>query len=328
MYDGNGRGTSVTDSTVLGKAAPRRHLLSVDDLGGAELDRIVRRGAEFAAGLGDGARPLADQVVGVLFRKTSTRTRTAFSVGALRLGARLVTYGPDDLQENTGETIADTGRVLSRMLDVLVARTAGPEDELRAYAAQQRMAVVNAMSAGEHPTQALTDLTTLLRHFGRVEGLRVLYVGEGNNTAAALALALTRYPGTELHLRTPPGYGVGADYLRRAAAHAQRAGSSVEQRHTMERLPDVDVVYTTRWQTTGTSKPDPRWREVFAPFQVDRAVMAANPGAVFMHDLPAHRGEEVTADVLDGPRSIAFDQAENKYHSARAVLEWCAGAAR
>jgi ornithine carbamoyltransferase len=311
-----------------GRTPVRRHLLSVDDLDDVELDRIVRRGAEFAEGCADGERPLRDQVVGVLFRKTSTRTRTAFAAGALRLGAQVITYGPADLQENTGETVADTGRVLSRMLDVLVARTTGPEDELRAYADQQRMAVVNAMSAGEHPTQALTDLTTLLRHFGRVAGLRVLYVGEGNNTAAALALALSRYPGTELHLRTPPGYGLPERYLRRAAENAERAGSSVEQRHDMARLPEVDVVYTTRWQTTGTTKPDPRWREVFAPFRVDRAVLATSPGAVFLHDLPAHRGDEVTAEVLDGPCSLAFDQAENKYHSARAVLEWCAGAPR
>ncbi|HEU5331182.1 MAG TPA: hypothetical protein VFU73_00410 [Actinocrinis sp.] len=304
-----------------------RHLISIDDLDDDGLDWIVQRGAEHAAGEHETARPLRDRVVAVLFRKTSTRTRTAFSAGALRLGAQLITYGPDDLQENTGETVADTGAVLSRMLDVLVARTAGPDEELRAYAAQNRMAVVNAMSATEHPTQALTDLTTLLRRFGRIKGLRVLYAGEGNNTASALALALSRYSDTSLYLRTPPGYGLQPRYLERAKANAESSGSLVEERHDMDRLPQVDIVYTTRWQTTGTAKPDPAWRDVFAPFQVDAAVMAANPGALFMHDLPAHRGEEVTAEVLDGPRSIAFDQAENKYHSARAVLEWCAGAA-
>lgn len=337
MYDGNassatmshnGAGQALRTVERRGRPTARRHLLSIDDLDDTELDRIVRRGAEFADGRHDGELPLREHVVGVLFRKTSTRTRTAFSVGALRLGAQVMTYGPGDLQENTGETVADTGRVLSRMLDVLVARTSGPEGELRAYADQERMAVINAMSAGEHPTQALTDLTTLLRHFGRVSGLRVLYVGEGNNTASALALALSRYPNTELYLRTPPGHGVEPGYLERATRHAKRVGAWVEQRHTMELLPVVDVVYTTRWQTTGTSKSDPRWREVFAPFQVDRAVLATSPNAVFMHDLPAHRGEEVTAEVLDGPRSIAFDQAENKYHSARAVLEWCVGAGR
>lgn len=306
----------------------RRHLISLDDLGDDDLRWIVNRGADYSAGRLDHTRPLDELVVGILFRKTSTRTRTAFSAGALRLGAKLITYGPGDLQENTGETVDDTGQVLAGMLDVLVARTAGPEAELRAYANQERMAVINAMSAEEHPTQGLTDLTTLTRLFGSVDGLRVLYVGEGNNTASALALGLTRFPGTELHLRTPPGYGLRADYLDRAQIHAKCAGSVVEERHDVDDLPEVDVVYTTRWQTTGTVKPTPDWREVFAPFQVDQAMMDRCPGAVFLHDLPAHRGEEVTAEVLDGPASAAFEQAENKYHSARAVLEWCAGGPR
>jgi ornithine carbamoyltransferase len=304
--------------------AERRHLISIGDLSDDQLRWIVQRGAEYSCGSAGATQPLSGTVVGVLFRKTSTRTRTAFSAGALRLGAALITYGPDDLQLTTGESIEDTGAVLSSMLDVLVARTAGPEAELRTYADQKRMSVINAMSAVEHPTQALADLTTIVRHFGRVEGVRVLYVGEGNNTASALTLALSRYPGTELHLRTPPGYGVEQRYLDQAAESARRSGARVEQRHDLSGLPPVDVVYTTRWQTTGSTKPTPDWRSEFAPFQVNEALMTACPGAVFMHDLPAHRGEEVTGAVLDGPGSIAFAQAENKYHSARAVLEWCA----
>jgi ornithine carbamoyltransferase len=305
--------------------AERRHLISIDDLTDDDLRRIVLRGAEFSAGSVASARPLSETVVGMLFRKTSTRTRVAFSAGALRLGARLITFGPGDLQENTGESVEDTAAVLSCMLDVLVARTVGSTAELRAYANQTRMSVINAMTAPEHPTQALADLTTITRHFGQVEGVRILYVGEGNNTATALTLALARYPGTELYLRTPPGYGVEQSFLDRAAVSARRGGALVEQGHDMADLPKVDVVYTTRWQTTGTTKPTPDWRELFAPFQVNEAVLAACPDAVFMHDLPAHRGEEVTAEVLDGPTSIAFAQAENKYHSARAVLEWCVG---
>ncbi|ASW55437.1 ornithine carbamoyltransferase [Plantactinospora sp. KBS50] len=304
---------------------PRRHLISIDDLGDEDLRWIVRRGAEYSAGTAGDARPCDGDVVGLLFRNTSTRTRTAFSAAALRLGGRLITYGGQDLQENTGETVGDTGEVLSRMLDVLVVRSAGGDAELRGYAVSHRMAVVNAMSASEHPTQALTDLTTLTRHFGSVEGLRVLYVGEGNNTASALCLALSRFAGTELHLRTPAGFGVDPYFLDRAATAAKANDARVAQRHDMAALPQVDVVYTTRWQTTGTTKPVPNWRELFAPFQVDRGVLDRCGAGVFMHDLPAHRGEEVTAEVLDGPASIAFAQAENKYHSARAVLEWCSG---
>lgn len=300
-----------------------RRLVSLDDLGDEDLRSIVARGAHFASGAGAGERPLDGWIAGIYFKRTSTRTRTAFSVGALRLGAQTVTYGPDDLQVNTGETEADTGRVLARMLDVLVARTAGPVAELEALSGEGRLPVVSAMGALEHPTQALTDLTTLQLRFGRVEGLHVLYLGEGNNTATALALALTRYPGTRLELRTPPGYAVDAGIMAKARRQAEQHGASVEERHDMDALPaDADAVYTTRWQTTGTSKADPDWRSVFAPFQVNDAVLERNPKAVFLHDLPAHRGEEVTAQVLDSSRSIAFDQAENKLHSAMAVLEW------
>ena len=301
-----------------------RHLISIDDLDDVDLYALVARGAEFSAGTAGRPEPRTGDIVGVYFSKTSTRTRTAFSSGALRLGARIIAYGPGDLQLNTGETSEDTGRVMSGMLDVLVARTAGDPAEMRAWAAQQRMAVINAMCADEHPTQALTDLTTLRRQFGRVEGLRVLYIGEGNNTASALSLALTRFPGVEFELRTPPGYGLDPSYRERAAAQAARYGAVFRERHDMTDLPGgLDVVYTTRWQTTGTSKPDPDWRTVFAPFQVTEALWETSPKAVFMHDLPAHRGDEVTAEVLDGPASIAFEQAENKMHSAMAVLEWC-----
>jgi ornithine carbamoyltransferase len=303
---------------------PARHLISLTDLTEEDLQAIVARGVQFAHGAR--SNRLAGAVVGVYFAKTSTRTRTAFHAGALRLGAAAVPYGPGDLQTNTGETSEDTGRVFAGMLDALVARTAADPDELRQWARQERMAVINAMSADEHPTQALTDLTTLQDRFGRVEGLTLLYVGEGNNTAAALALALTRYPGVRLEVRTPKGYGLTEAILQQAHVQADKSGAVLVERHDLDDPADlpggVDVVYTTRWQTTGTSKPDPEWRSVFAPFQVGAPLLAACPGALFMHDLPAHRGEEVTAEVLDGPASIAFEQARNKLNSAMAVLEW------
>jgi ornithine carbamoyltransferase len=306
--------------------ATRRSLISLDDLSDSALRAIVERGAVLARD-GSTSLPLAGRVVGIYFRRTSTRTRTAFSAGALRLGAGIVSFGPGDLQLNTGESTEDTGRVLSGMLDVLVARTADDPREMRVWAAQERMAVVNAMSADEHPTQALADLTTLALRFGSVDGLRVLYVGEGNNTAVALALGLSRFPKTRLELRTPPGYGLGRAVHDRARAWTASTGAVVSERHDLDDLPtDFDVVYTTRWQTTGTSKPDPDWREVFGPFRVTEELMARQAGALFMHDLPAHRGEEVVAEVLDGPAAIAFQQAENKMYSAMAVLEWCNGA--
>lgn len=301
-----------------------RHLISINDLTDRDLRSIVAQGARFASGSRAAERSLTGDVAGIYFRRTSTRTRTAFSTAALRLGAHIVSFGPDDLQTNTGETLDDTGRVLSSMLDILVARTASSPAEMRAWAAHNRMAVVNAMSSDEHPTQALADLTTLVRQFGRIEGLRILYVGEGNNTAAALTLALSRFDGVELHVRTPAGYGLSDEISNQAAKFRERSDASVVERHDMADLPDgLDVIYTTRWETTGTSKADLDWRDRFAPFQVNTRMWRGSPKAVLMHDLPAHRGEEVTAEVLDGPASIAFDQAENKLYSAMAVLEWC-----
>jgi ornithine carbamoyltransferase len=301
-----------------------RHLISIDDLTDEDLRSIVTRANQLRIAGRRPERTLDGCVLGTYFKRTSTRTRTGFTAAALRLGAEVIAFGPADLQLNTGESIEDTGRVLSGMLDVLVARTADSEADLRAMATQRRMSIVNAMTAEEHPTQALADLTTLLGRFGRIDGLRVLYVGEGNNTAAALALALARLDNAYLELRTPPGYGLADDLSSRARLRAAAGSARLVERHDLGDLPTgCDVVYTTRWQTTGTSKATDDWRERFAPFQVNGEMMRANPKAVFMHDLPAHRGEEVTAEVLDGPASVAFDQAENKMYSAMAILEWC-----
>jgi len=303
-----------------------RSLISIDQLTDEDLRRLVDRGVRLSQDSGTTDRPLDGRIVGIYFRNTSTRTRTAFSSGALRLGAQIISYGPTDLQIQTGESIEDTARVFGSMLDLLVVRSA-QGDEAAALAAEGSPGVINAMSASEHPTQALADLTTLAEHFGKLSGLRVLYLGEGNNSAIALALALPRFAGIHLEFRTPRGHGLPADVLRRAAEAARRTGSTVVERHDMDDLPaKVDAVYTTRWQTTGTSKADPDWRTLFAPFQVTTELWQASPDAVFLHDLPAHRGEEVTAEVLDGPRSIAFRQARNKLYSAMAVLEWAAGA--
>jgi ornithine carbamoyltransferase len=317
------------DLVALSKGEAVRHLLSISDLPDEALRDIVAAGVRIATAKGRQRDSLDGVIIGMLFRQTSTRTRTAFSSGALRLGARIVTFQPADLQTNTGETLADTARVLSLMLDALVVRTASDASELRVLAGPDDAAVINAMDPAEHPTQALADLTAMAGHFGHIEGLKVLYVGEGNNTAAALALAMSRYPGVRLELRTPPGYGLPQPVLDQAAGYAGSAGATVTELHHMRDLPDKsDVIYTTRWQTTGTAKPDPDWRELFTPFTVNASLWDGSPDAVFMHDLPAHRGDEVTAEVLDGPRSIAFTQAGCKLYSAMAVLEWCCGEGR
>jgi ornithine carbamoyltransferase len=308
-----------------------RHVLSVADLAVDDLARLVDDGLAIAAGRWDSVRPLRDKVVGIYFAKTSTRTRTSFSVGAMKLGASIIAYGPNDLQTMTGETLADTARVLANYLDVLVVRTNGALSEMQEMAAQGRMAVINAMSSNEHPTQAIADLVTLKEALGRLDGVHLLYVGEGNNTASALALAVGRTPGMRLTMVTPENYGLPEEEVARAQAVAVTNGSSVEQHHRRDGLPrGVDAVYTARWLTMGVTKRDADWLDKFRPYTIDAALMAevSRPGTVFLHDLPAMRGYEVTDEVLDGPQSIAFRQAFHKMTSAMAVLTWCAGVER
>jgi ornithine carbamoyltransferase len=306
-------------------AVRRRHVLSLLDLSPEEVLYLTRRAVAIKHAASD-PQTLRGRTVGVYFRKTSTRTRTAFQVGAGRLGATVIHFGPNELQTNTGETLGDTARTLAGYLDVLVMRTNESVEEMRAFAAHPGMSVVNALSSDEHPTQALADLATLQEHFGRLEGLHLLYCGEGNKSAAALALAFGRIPGARLTLATPAGYGVEAGKLATAQALAARYGARVEETHDAADLPrGVDAVYTSRWQEMGVSKPDPEWRRHFHPFRVTPELMerVGERGTVFLHDLPAVRGEDVDDDVLDGPRSLAWVQAQHKLFSAMAVMEWC-----
>jgi ornithine carbamoyltransferase len=303
-----------------------RHFLSLVEVGPENLARVIDHALAFAA------RPvsvplLSGKTVGIYFKRTSTRTRSAFSVGAIKLGAAPVAYGPNDLQIATGETVSDTARVLSGYLDALVIRTNDSIDEMRAFASQDEMAVINAMSDTEHPTQAVADLVTIKEVFGRLRGVEILYVGEGNNTAAALALAVSLTPGMRLTLATPEGYGLRSEVLETARRLSQQSGSIVEQYHDLSTLPrGFDVVYTTRWQTMGMPKADPHWKDKFLPYRVTQGLMrrfSKNDKTIFMHDLPAVRGDDVVNEVLDGPGSVAFRQAKYKLPSAMAVLAWC-----
>lgn len=303
-----------------------KHLLSLTEIGPENLALLVNRSLEIATH-GVGVPPLIGKTVGIYFKRTSTRTRTAFTVAAIRLGATPIAYGPNDLQICTGETIEDTARVLSGFLDALVVRTNESINEMRAFASQNEMAIINAMSDTEHPTQAIADLVTIKEAFGRLQDLSVLYVGEGNNTASALALAFALTRGMRLIILTPEGYGLDSGVLEKAQGLTQQSGSVIEQHHDISSLRDkFDVVYTTRWQTMGVPKADSDWKEKFKPYSVTQEFMqrfSKDGRTVFMHDLPAVRGDDVVDEVLDGPQSIAFRQAQHKLTSAMAVLEWC-----
>lgn len=302
------------------------HVLSVQELGADNLMSLVDRALLIARGDHGNKPTLAGKVVGIYFRCSSTRTRTAFSVGAIKLGANIVSYGPSDLQLVTGETVQDTARVLANYLDALVVRTNGSVEEMKAMTMQNDMAIINAMSELEHPTQSIADLVTIKETFGRLSDIHVLYLGEGNNTAAALALAVAQTKGMRLTVVTPEGYGLPESVMTRAATLSARSGAVVGQQHNLEDLPrDVDVVYTARWQTMGVEKSDPDWQTKFAPYKVTAALMervSKSPKTVFLHDLPAVRGGDVDDEVLDGPQSRAFRQAYHKMTSAMSVLEW------
>lgn len=302
-----------------------RHLLSLTDVEPADLSRLVDQALVLAKNASS-LLPLKGKIVGIYFRRTSTRTRTAFTAATIKLGGTPIAFGPNDLQIVTGETIQDTARALAQYLDALVIRTNETIEEMRTLASQSDMAIINAMSDVEHPTQALADLVTIKEVFGRLNGIKILYLGEGNNTASALAYATGMTEGMQLTLATPEGYGLPSSVLETANQLGRQRGSLIEQHHDPNNLPHgVDVVYTTRWQTMGDSKPDPNWKEKFIPFRVTQDLMqrVSHDNTVFMHDLPAVRGDDVVDEVLDGPQSVAFQQSKNKMTSAMSVLAWC-----
>ena len=282
-------------------------IFSLGELSSEDTQRMVDRSCELYSDINAHDLPLQGSLAGLLFTKTSTRTRTAFTAG---------------------ESLADTSRVFGTMLDVLITRTSGPLEEMRMISQYGGIPVINAMAAEEHPTQGICDLAMIKVALGTVDGVRLLYIGEGNNTAVALAHGLSHNSSCKATFLTPHGYGLPPGTLSAASRRGAAAGSSFAELHSMSELPGkADIVYTTRWQTTGTSKADPSWRQAFRPFFVTAELMERWPDSWFMHDLPANRGEEVSAEVLDGPRSLAWSQVRMKLTSAMAMLEWTVGPA-
>ncbi|BCJ69309.1 ornithine carbamoyltransferase [Polymorphospora rubra] len=300
------------------------NLISLTDLTPTDLADLVSRAVRFGR-VGVREKTLTDRSVGIYFSKSSTRTRTAFWAAATRLGAHVITYGTDDLQLTTGETLEDTGRVLGEYLDALVIRTNGDVEEMRRIGTASRLAVVNALSSDEHPTQAIADLAALTEEFGSLDRRHLLVVGEGNSSSCALALAAALTPGLRVTLLCPAGYEVPKDIL--GAVDLLGEGRARVEQITNPSLVQgpVDAVYTSRWQTMGVPKEDPEWLTAFEAFRVDDNFLGkvAAPHTVFLHDLPAVRGQEVTDTVLDGARSRAWRQAHHKMTAAMAVLEWC-----
>jgi len=264
--------------------------------------------------------PLAGKVMAMLFMKSSTRTRISFEVGMHRLGGHSLFLSSRDIQLGRGETIADTARVLSRYCDIIMARVFAHSD-IEELAEFSSVPVVNGLSDEYHPCQALADLQTIEEKKGRLEGVRLAYLGDGNNVCHSLLLA-SAMVGVEIRVATPDGFEPKPRVVQKAREIASETGGGVHIMSAPEEAVDgADVVYTDVWASMGQEDEAERRRRVFAPFQVNAELLKkARPDAVVMHCLPAHRGEEITDEVIDGTQSVVFDQAENRMYAQQALL--------
>jgi ornithine carbamoyltransferase len=288
----------------------KRDYLTGEELGAFELGKLLDRAAELKAGRRErlGADVLAGRSIALVFEKPSTRTRISFEVGVAELGATPVVLRGDEMQLSRGESVEDTARVLSRYVDAIVIRS-GSHEAVAELAAAAEVPVVNALTPLHHPCQALADLLTLRERFGELAGLRLAYVGDGNNVARSLTIA-GELAGVEVVVAAPPGYQLeqGHDAKLTADPRAAAAGA--------------DAIYTDVWISMGDEAEADRRRADLAPFRVDADLLsAAKDGAVVLHCLPAHPGEEISAEVLYGERSVVWDQAENRLHAQKALLE-------
>jgi ornithine carbamoyltransferase len=299
----------------------QRHLLSLKDYSRAEIDEIYDLARKMKADRGSYREALKGKTLGMIFQKPSTRTRVSFEVGMLQLGGAALFLGSDAIQLNRGETIADTAKVLSRYVDGIMARVFAHQDVLD-LARHGTVPVINGLSDLLHPCQALADYFTLLEKRGTLDGLKIAYVGDGNNVCHELMFGAVKL-GLTMTVAAPAGYQPNQLVVRNAAREAQKGKTPAPLviEDPMEAVAGADVVYTDVWTSMGQEAEAEARRQAFQGFMVTPQMMAAaSPEAVFMHCLPAHRGEEVAAEVIDGPRSVVFDEAENRLHVQKAVL--------
>ena len=265
------------------------------------------------------ARALNGRHVGLLFEKPSLRTRVTFTIGVRELGGDMVEI-PADVMHADREPIHDVARNLERWVDAVVIRTFGQERLVQIAEVTPRLHVINALSNEEHPCQALADMQTLIEQWGSLGGRRIAFVGDGNNVCASLVHAAMML-GAAVHVATPKGYELSDEVVDQAAAVSQKGAGLTEFTDAKAAVRDADAVYTDVWTSMGQEVEYTDRKKVFSRYQVNEALMAlAKPGALFMHCLPAHRGEEVTDEVMESPTSVVFDQAENRLHAQKALL--------
>jgi ornithine carbamoyltransferase len=293
-----------------------RHFITGEELDRGELQELLDRAAELKAGreAGDGGDSLHRHTVALIFEKPSTRTRVSFEVGVAELGGTPLALRADELQLSRRESISDTAHVLSRYLHGVVIRSAS-DDRVWGLAQASHLPVINGLTPQHHPCQALADMLTLRERFGRLEGLRLAYVGDGNNVARSLAI-LGRTAGVEVVVASPEGFRL-EDGLAELTDDPQAA------------VAGADAVYTDVWVSMGDEGEIEQRRKALGPYQLNEKLLAAaSDRAIALHCLPAHPGEEITEGVLYGERSAVWDQAENRLHTQKALLEWLIGPGR
>ncbi|MEA2287159.1 MAG: ornithine carbamoyltransferase [Solirubrobacteraceae bacterium] len=285
-----------------------RHLLTGSELSRAELDGLLRRASELKSSPRS-SRALQNRIVALIFEKPSTRTRVSFEAGVVELGGHPMILRGDEMQLSRGESVKDTARILSAHVDAVGVRT-GADSVLEELAAEGAIPVFNMLTAGHHPCQALADLMTLRETFGDLEGRRLAYVGDGNNVARSLAV-LGEIAGVEVVVASPDGYAL-----------EPVAGATLVT-DPAEAVEGADAIYADVWVSMGDEATAGERRAALEPYRIDDALLdRAAPGAIALHCLPAHPGEEITAEVLYGPRQRIWQQAENRRHAQKALLEW------
>jgi len=299
-----------------------RHFLTLHDLSSEELNTLIKRAIELKAmqKRGEIYEPLKNKVLGMVFEKSSTRTRVSFEAGMAQFGGHAIFLSPRDTQLGRGEPVEDTARVLSRMVDAIMIRTFEHE-KIEVFAAHSKVPVINALTDMYHPCQLLADVQTYIEHRSTINGRTVAWIGDGNNMCHSYINAAMQF-GFKLNIACPEGYEPDAGLVR-------AAGDCVTVMHDARAAAQgADLVTTDVWASMGQEEEQKIREKAFADFEVNDAVMAcASPDAVFMHCLPAHRGEEVSASVIDGNQSIVWDQAENRLHAQKALLEFLLGQA-
>ncbi len=297
------------------------HFLAIADVPAERIRALLELATQLKAARRSGATPLRGRSIVQIFEKPSLRTRLSFDVAMAELGGHCTYLSPAEVGLGRRESVSDVARVVARMVDAVVLRTYAHET-MEEFARHSTVPVVNGLSDLEHPCQALADVFTVRERKG-LDNVTAAYIGDGNNVAHSLMLCAAK-AGLSLRVASPAGYEPQPRFVELAREAAERTGATIEVGNDPERAAaDADVLYTDVWTSMGQEAEYERRRRAFQGFQVNAALLArAKPDAIVMHDLPAHRGEEVTDEVLDGPQSVVFEQAENRLHAQKAVLCW------